>query len=261
MDAPIPSMLPAMELALAANFGSVARWREDFAACAKAQVGGSGKVLLSFQPSKGSLVNQRTTGPDPDPNAHHAECSGVQLLALVRQANTKPLDHGAVADAGVDAFMAHIDWAAVYERYQHAVHAASEGHGAQLDDAAAARLVAHAAPAAPAAPAAQAAQGATDPNAALVIDVRRAGVYQKATTTLPGARWLDPAQVGTWAEQLPRDREVLVYCIYGHEVGRATALRLRAAGVNARYLEGGIDAWQSAGRPVQTKPAPKASAP
>ena len=70
---------------------------------------------------------------------------------------------------------------------------------------------------------------------------------------IPGARWCDPAAVATWAAELPVDREVLVYCVYGHEVGRATAMRLRAAGVNARYLSGGIDAWQGAGRPVVPK--------
>jgi Fe-Mn family superoxide dismutase len=72
---------------------------------------------------------------------------------------------------------------------------------------------------------------------------------------LPGARWCDPATVATWAAELPAGREVLVYCVYGHEVSRATALRLRAAGVNARYLRGGIDAWQAAQRPLVDKPA------
>ncbi len=35
----------------------------------------------------------------------------------------------------------------------------------------------------------------------------------------------------------------------------ATALRLRAAGLNARFLHGGIDAWQAAGRPLVANPA------
>ncbi|MCY1554629.1 hypothetical protein D9M68_912140 [compost metagenome] len=86
-----------------------------------------------------------------------------------------------------------------------------------------------------------------------MIDVRRAGVFERAGTLIPGARWRDPATVGTWAAELPTDRAVLVYCVYGHEVSRATALRLRAAGLNARYLQGGIDGWQAAGRPTQTK--------
>ena len=72
---------------------------------------------------------------------------------------------------------------------------------------------------------------------------------------IPGARWADPAAVGTWAAPLPADRAVLVYCIHGHEGSRATAMRLRAAGVSARYLAGGIDGWQAASRPVVDKPA------
>jgi Fe-Mn family superoxide dismutase len=48
---------------------------------------------------------------------------------------------------------------------------------------------------------------------------------------------------------------VVVYCVHGHEVSRATALRLRSAGVNARYLRGGIDGWRTAGRPLVAKPA------
>jgi Fe-Mn family superoxide dismutase len=48
---------------------------------------------------------------------------------------------------------------------------------------------------------------------------------------------------------------VIVYCVYGHEVGRATALRLRAAGLKARYLRGGIDGWQTAGRALNPKGA------
>ena len=73
---------------------------------------------------------------------------------------------------------------------------------------------------------------------------------------IPGARWCDPATVGQWARELPADRDIVVYCVYGHEVGRVTAMRLRAAGLRARYLRGGIDAWQAAGRPL----APKESA-
>ena len=85
----------------------------------------------------------------------------------------------------------------------------------------------------------------------MLLDVRRAGVYEQAATMIPGARWRDPAHVADWSRELPADSELTVYCVYGHEVGRATALRLRAAGVNARYLRGGIDGWQAAGRALK----------
>ena len=76
---------------------------------------------------------------------------------------------------------------------------------------------------------------------------------KKSQALLPGAVWRDPASVTSWAAELAPGKEVVVYCVYGHEVGRATAMRLRAAGVNARYLDGGFDGWEKAGLPVQPK--------
>lgn len=213
------TMEPAAQLMLDANFGSVERWREEFSAMGRALGGGSGWVLLSFQPREGTLVNQWASD--------HTQviAGGVPILALDMYEHAYHLDHGAAAGAYVDAFMANIDWAAVYQRYQAAVHAASEPFAAAADDAAQATL----------------------------LDVRRAGVFANARTMIPGARWCDPAAVADWSRELPADRPVVVYCVYGHEVGRSTAMRLRAAGVNARYLGGGIDGWQAAGRPLMDK--------
>lgn len=214
------SMEPAWALALASNFGSALRWREEFAACGKALGGGSGWVLLVFQPREGTLVNQWAA------DHTHAVAGGVPILALDMYEHAYHMDYGAAAGAYVDAFMANIDWAGVYARYQAAVHAASEPFAATQDEVEQAQL----------------------------LDVRRAAVHQQSTRMIAGARWCDPAEVGRWAAELPADRPVVVYCVYGHEVGRATALRLRAAGVDARYLQGGIDAWQAAGRPLVDKP-------
>jgi Fe-Mn family superoxide dismutase len=212
-------MAPAMTLALEANFGSVERWRSEFVAMGKALGGGSGWVTLSLQPRDGTLTNQWAA------DHAHALAGGVPLLALDMYEHSYHMDFGAAAGAYVDAFMCNIDWAAVYERYQSAVHGASEPFGAGQDDV----------------------------PAALVVDVRRAGMFERAETRIPGALWRDPVAVGAWASELPTDREVIVYCIYGHEVGRATALRLRTQGIKARYLRGGIDGWQAAGRPLEPK--------
>ena len=210
------TMDPPMNLALAANFGSVERWRDEFIAMGRAFGGGSGWVLLTFQPREGTLVNQWCA------DHTHGLAGGVPILALDMYEHAYHMDYGAAATAYVDAFMQNIAWAGVHARYQAAVHAATESIGATADEAA----------------------------AAIVLDVRRAGVFEQAATMLPRARWFDPAEVGQWAAELPRDRELVVYCVYGHEVGRSTALRLRAAGLNARYLRGGIDGWQAAGRIV-----------
>lgn len=214
------TMEPAAKLMLEASFGSVERWREEFIAMGKALGGGSGWVLLVFQPREGTLVNQWAA------DHTHVVAGGVPILALDMYEHAYHMDFGAAAGAYVDAFMGNIDWAAVYGRYQRAVHAAGEPFGANQDQV----------------------------GDALIFDVRRAGVFENARTMIPGSRWCDPADVATWAADLPADRELLVYCVYGHEVGRVTALRLQAAGLNARYLIGGIDAWQAAGRPLVETP-------
>ena len=138
-----------------------------------------------------------------------------------------PADSGAQAGAHVDAFAATVVWDTVRERYQDTVHGAGDGLAA--DDA--------------------------PIDQPIVLDVRRAGVFEQASAMLPGAVWRDPARVGEWAGELPADREVIVYCVFGHEVSRNAVLQLRAAGVNARYLAGGIDAWQKSGQSVQAKGA------
>ncbi|MDO9093889.1 MAG: rhodanese-like domain-containing protein [Rubrivivax sp.] len=216
-------MEPAAKLMLDANFGSVERWREEFIACAKAPGGGSGCVLLVFQPHEGTLTHQWAVDPT------HAGAAGVPILALDMNEQASDMDPGTAA-GHVDAFISRIDWAAVYGRYQQAVYAASDAFGA----------------------------GPEEVGGALVLDVRRAGVFEQAFKMIPGARWCDPATVAAWSAEMPADRELVVYCVYGHEVSRATAMRLRAAGFNARYLRGGIDGWQAAGRPLVDKPGPVA---
>lgn len=216
-------MAPPMALALAGSFGDAQRWREEFVAMGKALGGGSGWVLLSFLPREGTLVNQWAA------DHTHALAGGVPILALDMYEHAYHLDHGAAAGAYVDAFMGNIAWDKVYARYQHAVHANSEALAADSEH--------------------------FDPSQCLVLDVRRAGVFQQATTMLPGARWRDPAQVQSWAAELPKDQDIVVYCVYGHEVGRATAMKLRAQGLRARFLPGGIDGWTHTGRDVQPKDA------
>jgi Fe-Mn family superoxide dismutase len=210
----------AWSLALAANFGSVERWRAEFSACAKAQAGGSGWLLLVFQPREGTLVNQWAA------DHTHAIAGGAPLLALDMYEHAYHIDYGAGAAAYVDAFMANIHWQGVYERYQAAVHAASEPLGCtpgEIGDA-------------------------------QILDVRRAAVFEQADTMIAGAQRRDPQRVETWAAELAQGQHFVVYCVYGHEVGRATALRLRAAGVDARFLRGGMAGWESSGKPVQARP-------
>jgi Fe-Mn family superoxide dismutase len=220
------AMEPACQLMLEASFGGVDTWRAQFAVGAAAAGGAAGWMLLCFRPREGMLANQWVRGQEPpcEPPQEplqeppRSPAGGVPILALEMPG---PVD-GLGADQRIRAFLATIDWRLVYRRYQAAVRAASDGLAAGADDVA----------------------------RATVLDVRRAGAFAQAPAMIPGARWCDPAAVAGWASALPTDRPVLVYCVYGHEVSQATVLRLRAAGVDARYLSGGIEDWRASGRPL-----------
>jgi predicted sulfurtransferase len=51
----------------------------------------------------------------------------------------------------------------------------------------------------------------SDPKVA-VIDVRSPGDWEKATTKIKGAVRQDPKQVKTWAETVPKDKKIVLYC-------------------------------------------------
>ena len=83
-----------------------------------------------------------------------------------------------------------------------------------------------------------------------LLDVRRQPAFDADPRLIPGAARKDPEQVGTWAARLGRDQRVVAYCVHGHEVSRGVVDRLRALGIEAALLEGGFEAWKTAGGPV-----------
>ena len=80
-----------------------------------------------------------------------------------------------------------------------------------------------------------------------LLDVRRKADYQQSPATIKGATWLDPEQVGRWAQTLPSDRLVVVYCVRGGSVSQSVARALEESHPGVRYLEGGIAGWQDEG--------------
>lgn len=97
-------------------------------------------------------------------------------------------------------------------------------------------------------------QALLERGAVQLLDVRRAPVFDEAAEMLPGASWRDPAGVAAWAGALDRRHPVVVYCVHGHAVSQSAAQALRDRGFDARYLEGGFEAWRDAGLPLQPKP-------
>ncbi len=88
-----------------------------------------------------------------------------------------------------------------------------------------------------------------------IFDVRRAQVYAEAADLIPTAKWRDHMAAEAWGRDQQWDREVVVYCVHGHNVSELAGGLLRAAGVRARVLDGGIDGYRAAGGPMLRKDA------
>jgi len=91
------------------------------------------------------------------------------------------------------------------------------------------------------------------PRAPLVVDVRKPSAFDADASMIASALRRSHDAVDAWASALPRGRDVVVYCVHGHEVSQGAARALAAHGLTARYLEGGIEDWKAAGGPTVKK--------
>ena len=87
-----------------------------------------------------------------------------------------------------------------------------------------------------------------------LLDVRRAEDRAKDPAVIPGATWNDPTALASWAPELGPDlgpdREIVLYCVRGGSVSNSVLDALRAQGLQARYIEGGLEGWKAAGGEV-----------
>jgi Fe-Mn family superoxide dismutase len=104
----------ALADAIARDFGSLDKWKTQFAAMGKAEGGGSGWVILAYSPRDKRLVNQWA--------ADHTTtiAGGRPVLVLDMYEHAYHTDYGAKAAAYVDIYMEAIRWenaARLYEQY------------------------------------------------------------------------------------------------------------------------------------------------
>jgi Fe-Mn family superoxide dismutase len=226
-----------MSQAFAEQFGSLERWRAEFRAMGYALGGGSGWVLLSYVPRDGRLLNQYA--------AEHSQsvAGSIPILALDMYEHAYHMDFGANARAYVDTFMRNIDWAALEARW---------------DDA---RKVA------PPRPLEQPEFGDT-PGVGVeevrdmlasgkpvqVIDVRPRHFVSRQQDIAAEIQWRDPDQIQQWMGELSKTEPVVVYCAYGFHIGCKTAIKLREAGFDAKYMNSGHSGWRAVGGPVKLFP-------
>lgn len=92
-----------------------------------------------------------------------------------------------------------------------------------------------------------------NPDTTLVFDVRREADYAASSETLPGALWKNPEKIDAWIGAIPRTLDVVIYCVRGGTVSNSVVDRLQAAGVKARFIEGGLEAYKAAGGKIARK--------
>lgn len=91
------------------------------------------------------------------------------------------------------------------------------------------------------------------PECPVIFDVRRREAFDLADRIIATAEWRDHEQAAQWAAGLAQGAAVVVYCVHGHEVSQGAAETLRSAGVDARFLEGGIEGFIKAGGETAAK--------
>ena len=224
------AVTPAMAEALTRDFGSVDRWRRQFMALAEALAGGSGWVLLTWLPRDKRLTNQ--SGADHNQGI----AGGIPILALDMYEHAYHIDFGSNAQAYVAAFMRNIDWSAVEGRYEDATKVLpprpleqkqfADVPAMSVEDVQA--MIASGKP-------------------VQIIDARPRHYSTRAQDIMDGAVWRDPERVDDWIGEIDKDVPVVTFCVYGFHIGCQTAITLRKAGFDARYMAGGHYAWKAAG--------------
>ena len=68
-----------------------------------------------------------------------------------------------------------------------------------------------------------------------LVDVRRSADRDASTEVLPGATWHDPEQLAQWADALPIDQPIVLYCVRGGSVSNSVVDALQARGLGELF--------------------------
>jgi rhodanese-related sulfurtransferase len=88
-----------------------------------------------------------------------------------------------------------------------------------------------------------------------LVDVRREAAARESGLRIAGSIWRHHRQAKDWWRDVA-DGPVVVYCAHGHNVSEIAAAELRALGIDAAILDGGLNGWREAGGPCVRLQAP-----
>ena len=84
-----------------------------------------------------------------------------------------------------------------------------------------------------------------------LLDVRRKGDLERSPQQIAGARWRDPEAIDQWYDTVPKNQDVVVYCVKGGPVSQSVAEKLARQGCRVKFLAGGIKAWRESGTTLE----------
>jgi Fe-Mn family superoxide dismutase len=161
---------------------------------------------------------------------------GIPVLALDMYEHAYHLDFGANAKAYVEAFMRNVDWSAAETRLDDAQKTEAPRPLVQQEFGDLPGV------------------GVEEVKAMLdagkpmqFIDVRPKFYVSRTQDIAEGATWRDPDRLQEWIGELSKSEPVIVYCAYGFHVGCGTAIKLREAGFDAKYMKPGHSGWKALG--------------
>lgn len=83
----------------------------------------------------------------------------------------------------------------------------------------------------------------------MILDVREQDEWDAGH--IPGAVFMPMGQVPDRLSEIPKDKTVIVQCRSGNRSSQVTDFLVQQGFTNVHNMAGGINAWQSAGLPVE----------
>jgi membrane protein DedA with SNARE-associated domain/rhodanese-related sulfurtransferase len=88
-----------------------------------------------------------------------------------------------------------------------------------------------------------------------VFDVRSHGYYEKDSMRIQGSARLEPNALNQQAVEVPKDKEIVLYCTCVREATSVRVARILAdKGYTVSVIAGGLRAWKKAGLPLERVP-------
>ena len=214
-----------LKLAIDASFGSFATWKTEFSSMAAAS--DRGWMILIWSERFGRLMNISTTDDE------QAFSSAEPILVLDMGSHAYSDDFGSDREAYVSTFLQSVHWGRIARQFHKTLGAATADNEVDPNQISIAEL--------------KTCLGKGDD--VLVLDVRHDDDCERYRNRIAGSEWHDSFDVASWVKNLPKDKPVVIYCMYGFWVSQKVAEELREYGIDARSLSGGVTAWRAMGYP------------